>query len=154
MPEAGRGDGSRTGPGRTRRGALLHTALAALAAMALLGGGCGGEPGEDLPEEVIGTWSTSHEPYSGREFRIARDSIFFETMDGLYEGYPIEDVDISTEEGRLLFTVVYRSSADREYDFSFFYDAPGEGKIRFKNRRSVPWDKAAGPDSSASGQGD
>lgn len=122
--------------------------------MATGAAGCGGEPGEDLPEKVLGTWSTARAPYEGRSFRIARDSIYFETMDGFFEGYPIEEVDISTDEGRLLFTVVYRSPADREYDFSFYYDTPGGGQIRFKNRQAVPWDKTAATDSASRGRRD
>lgn len=112
--------------------------------VAALSLGCDGEPpGAELPDGVVGEWTTGKEPYEGRSFRIKRDSVYFETVEGFYEGYPIDRVEITTEEGKLLFNVHYTSRSDREYVFSFFYEGQGPGKIRFKNRQAVPWKKAS-----------
>ncbi|MBI3621418.1 MAG: hypothetical protein HY208_04445 [Nitrospirae bacterium] len=112
--------------------------LSVLAAVSAAAFGC--DPGGEmmLPDELVGTWTTTAPAYAGHSLRLSSTTVGF-GADGGDSIYPIRRVTHEQELGRLLYTVTYTDQADQAV--SFYYDPADGGTITLKNQREFYWKK-------------
>lgn len=135
-----------TGAGWRRRrrvvlGVILGVLLAGAAVQAFSRTGLFPR-GHQLPDELVGVWSTSAPRYADRAFQITKTSIAFGTGGHSYSVYPIRTVAVVRDSAATLYTIDYTTPEDQVAEFSFYYVPRREGEIRFKNQRQLVWRKA------------
>ncbi len=104
----------------------------------------------EVPDELIGVWTTSADDYSGRSLELRNHSVLIGTGEGTPSPSPVVEVIQEPAVGMTAYTVVYR---DLEGDFKLhlLYDA-AQRELRLKNRPQVTWTKgedAAPPEGSS-----
>jgi hypothetical protein len=115
--------------------------LFAIAAINAFSSGDGLEHGP-IPEEVLGTWTTTESRYADRAFEIRQDTLVIFVGDGDSTVHPIDDVEIEDLGGPLLLTVHYADEGGPNR-FAFYYDPVDGGLIRFKNQRHMKWNRGS-----------
>ncbi|UCD25760.1 MAG: hypothetical protein JSW51_07565 [Gemmatimonadota bacterium] len=95
-----------------------------------------------IPDEVLGTWTTTESRYADRAFDIQKETLVLFIGDGDSTVHAIEDVEIEDLGGPLLLTVHY-SDEEGPNKFAFYYDPVDGGLIRFKNQRHMKWNRSS-----------
>ncbi len=135
MGRIGRSRGASGSRGGSRRGpALLILALAMVGAAAayLL------RPGDALPAEVSGRWSSEAEKYAGRSLDLTPDSIRFYSGPDEYEAYQISRVEREEDGSRGTRYRVHYGQGAAAGTLSFFYQ---HGVLRLENQPDFEWRK-------------
>ncbi len=91
-----------------------------------------------VPEEVIGTWTTTDSDYADRAFEIRKSSVVFHTGGSDYTVHLIETVEVEDLDGPILVTIYYSQDLGTNI-FSFYYDPIDGGVITFRNQRDMEW---------------
>ncbi len=120
------------------------TIARALIAFSLLSAlsGCQAEP--DLPDHLVGTWTTRAPQYADRFLEFRSDSLGFGTGDGSIESYRIASIETVDEGEQTLYTISYANQEGQEYMLSFYHDLRKGGVIWFKNQDHLIWTKERG----------
>jgi hypothetical protein len=95
-----------------------------------------------MPEEVLGTWTTTDQDYVDRAFEIRSNSVVFYTGESSYTVHLIETVEVDDMDGPLLVTINYAQDGGLN-TFSFYYEPADGGVITFKNQRDMKWKRRA-----------
>jgi hypothetical protein len=109
---------------------VLHTSLAP-------------QRSEELPDEILGTWTTTDPRYAETVLDIGRTTLVFGTVDNGSTSHTIERVDQEDFDLAKLYTVHYSDEGGLN-ELSFFY-LPIDNVIRFKNQRSLAWRRHSVP---------
>lgn len=105
----------------------------------LVGFGCIKKP--DVPDKLIGVWTTAAPIYEGCFFELTRKEIIFGAKDGTVSSYYIKELNakkIPNEEW-ISYTISYVSRGIQKYSFPLYYHPAGNGVIRFKNKLESVW---------------
>jgi hypothetical protein len=94
-----------------------------------------------LPENVIGTWTTSEKKYRDRFFELTQNSVTFGIGKKKTNVYDISNVKKDVQDNEVLYTIKYHNSDGVQYTLSFYYDATNGGMIKFKNQKNIKWRK-------------
>lgn len=96
---------------------------------------------EAPPAELLGTWTTGAPRYTGRFIRIERDRLTLGLGGGVEESYPVQAIEVETEEIQRHYHVLYTTTdgADEELEVFVFDD----GLMRLKNPSEVRWTRRA-----------
>jgi hypothetical protein len=116
----------------TLRLALL-SALTAVSAVS----GCNAGGNTVMPEELIGTWTTTAPAYADRALRFTKTAVVLGADVGIENAHPIQRVMSALDHGTPLYTVVYTDQVDQT--ISFYYTPADGGTITLKNQREVQW---------------
>ena len=94
----------------------------------------------DIPDGMVGRWTTTVPTYADRSFTVAKDSVTFLTSAQDSTIYPILDVRSRSAEQGTGYTIYYASfGADLEFSV-VFTDGP-DPTIQFINQREMIWKK-------------
>ena len=103
--------------------------------------GCGGPDTVDLPDDLVGVWTTSARRYEDRFFELTKDEISFGALDGdvaVYEILRVEPGKVPDSE----YAIYYTNEEGREYKLSIAHTRR-RGVIRFENQKKIAWTKEA-----------
>lgn len=123
---------------RNRRQAVILAAVLVLVAVAAA---VGLRPrNEIIPDELVGLWTTSQAGYTGRAFRITKESITFYTSPRDSTFHTL--IRVTSRRARMArrFDLRYRGP-DGRHDFSFYY-LPADNVIQLGDQRGIVWVKA------------
>jgi hypothetical protein len=107
-------------------------------ALVLLISGCAQEL--TLPEDLIGTYTTSAPNYSDRSVELTPDEIVFGLGDAGLARHDIESVFREEEGGKMLYTLAYAGEDGTDH-LLFFHDEENGGSIVLRNQTSIVWNK-------------
>ena len=93
------------------------------------------------PVEIVGTWATSDEHYTGETIEIAADTIIMSSKSQGVFVYTIEKV--TSEKGHLhnstLYTITYTDQSGEKNLLNLIYIPEDGGTLLFKSEREVVW---------------
>jgi len=92
----------------------------------------------EVPDVVLGKWTTTAQRYADKSFTVRKDSLVLYVSESDSTVYAIEGVEVEDLGGPLLLTVHYWD-ADGLTEFPFYYDTMRGGVVRFKNQRAMEW---------------
>jgi len=95
-----------------------------------------------LPDQLVGTYHTDEAKHAAHPFEISYSTVNFATDEGSVSTGFIKDVRTSVEEGKTLYTIFYTADGV-DQQISFYYEATGNGAIRFKGQDQIVWKKDA-----------
>jgi hypothetical protein len=96
-----------------------------------------------ISDELTGVWRTQALGHRDTFFELKKDQISFGTAVGEVFPHAITKVDRKKDQrkGWILYKVYYLNESAQTYEFSFYYQPSGQGKIFFKNKPSEVWSK-------------
>ncbi len=94
----------------------------------------------EIPDELLGLWTTSASKYADRYFEIGPTWLRFDTGATNVPVYRIANVGSSEEGNATLYRVEYLIG-EGAYTLSFLYEQTPEAVIRFENQPLVAWRK-------------
>ena len=105
--------------------------------LALLATGCAEEM--TLPEELIGTYTTSDPRYADRYLEMTADEVVFGLGAAGSSRHLIKSVlREEDQEGKTLYTLAYAGDGGTD-PLRFFYDEERKGEIVLRNQAAVTW---------------
>jgi len=125
---------------RSPRGIIACSLLALLFSHA----GCQAEAVTDIPEYLIGTWTTGAPQYDDRYLQFSSNHVKFGTGEYTYDTFTVVDIKKETEKFRTLYTVSYKEPGGARYKLRFYYDADDGGLLTFKNQAHLIWARERG----------
>ncbi|MFB3884155.1 MAG: hypothetical protein ACE144_02935 [Thermodesulfobacteriota bacterium] len=93
---------------------------------------------KNVPDHLLGEWTTSDPKYEDRFFEIDRATITFGVGEGQSDTHSITSIEIEKES---LYTIYYKNGEGLESKFSFTYQPTGQGEIKLKNQDQFVWTK-------------
>ncbi|MCH7890178.1 MAG: hypothetical protein IH921_01620 [Gemmatimonadetes bacterium] len=123
---------------RNRRRAAILAAVLALVAIAAA---VGLRPrNEIIPDELVGLWTTSQAGYTGRAFRITKESLTFYTSPRDSTFHTLTRVSSRRARMARQFDLRYRGP-DGRHELSLYY-LPADNVIQFRDQPGMVWVKA------------
>ena len=123
---------------RNRRRAAILAAVLALVAIAVA---VGLRPkNEIIPDELVGLWTTSQAGYTGRAFRITKESLTFYTSPRDSTFHTLTRVSSRRARMARQFDLRYRGP-DGRHELSLYY-LPADNVIQFRDQPGMVWVKA------------
>ena len=123
---------------RNRRRAAILAAVLALVAIAAA---VGLRPrNEIIPDELVGLWTTSQAGYTGRAFRITKESLTFYTSPRDSTFHRLTRVSSRRARMARQFDLRYRGP-DGRHELSLYY-LPADNVIQFRDQPGMVWVKA------------
>lgn len=123
---------------RNRRRAAILAAVLALVAIAAA---VGLRPrNEIIPDELVGLWTTSQAGYTGRAFRITKESLTFYTSPRDSTFHRLTRVSSRRARMARQFDLRYRGP-DGRHELSLYY-LPADNVIHFRDQPGMVWVKA------------
>ena len=93
-----------------------------------------------LPENLIGTYTTSVPDYGDRSLELTPDEIVFGLGDAGLVRHDIESVSREEEGSKLLYTLAYAGEGGTDH-LLFYHDEENGGSIVLHNQTSIVWNK-------------
>lgn len=94
----------------------------------------------EIPDGMVGRWTTTVPTYADRAFTVAKDSVTFLTSAQDSTIYPILDVRSRSAEQGTAYTIYYASFGS-DLEFSVVYTDGPQPTIQFINQRGMIWRK-------------
>ena len=94
-----------------------------------------------LPDNLIGTWTTSEKKYIDRFFELTPNTVTYGIGREKRNAYNISNMKKDVQNNTVLYTIEYHNSDGVQYTRSFYYDVTKGGVIKFKNQKDIPWTK-------------
>ena len=120
--------------------------LRSLASLLILGGvlttgaACRETRNRNVPEELLGIWTTNDPRYEDRYFELTTEAtMIVGTGEGNSDTYIITNIESVTVSALTDYTLSYFKNAGNEYKFRFRYDPFDNGIIRFVNQKALKW---------------
>ncbi len=92
----------------------------------------------DIPNGMVGRWTTTMSSYADRSFTVAKDSVTFLTSSQDSTIYPITDVRSRSHELGTAYTIYYASFGS-DLEFSVVFTDGPEPTLQFINQRGMIW---------------
>ena len=92
----------------------------------------------EVPDVVLGKWTTTAQRYADKSFTVRKDSLVLYVSESDSTVHAIEGVEVEDLGGPLLLTVHYWD-VEGLTEFPFYYDTMRGGVVRFKNQRAMEW---------------
>ena len=100
----------------------------------------------DVPEELIGKWTTSSPGYEDRFVEITKETFVYGLGGNKKDIYIISKLEKDQEGKHIVYTIKYNSK-DVKFTRSFYYDPGNGGTIQFKHQEHIKWRKLKEDDS-------
>ncbi len=94
----------------------------------------------EIPDGMVGRWTTTVPMYADRSFTVAKDSVIFLTSAQDSTIHPILDVRSRSAEQGTAYTIYYASFGS-DLEFSVVYTDGPDPTIQFINQRGMIWKK-------------
>ena len=94
----------------------------------------------EIPDGMVGRWTTTVFSYADRAFTVAKDSVTFLTSSQDSTIHPIMDVRSKPNEQGTAYTIYYASFGS-DLEFSVVYTDGPEPTLEFINQRGMVWRK-------------
>ncbi len=133
---------------------LRFQAVLAWTITALLGSlvSCSGQKTTEVPDELIGVWTTTAGDYSDRSLELRYNSLLIGTGEGTPSLNLVVEVTQELAAGATAYTIAYRDLEADEFKLYLLYDA-AQRELRLKNRPGVKWTKQGGGEPAEGGPG-
>lgn len=95
---------------------------------------------KDVPEILIGKWTTSEPRYEDRFFEITKETFTYGIGGDKEDINFISSIEKSLEGNSILYTINYKNKDGSGFTRSFYYTANGD-VITFKNQKDIEWTK-------------
>lgn len=99
---------------------------------------CGKTTYREVPETLLGRWTSSAPSYAERYLELERDRISFGTGEASPDSHLVFRVEEEPAQGQLLYTIWYRDGEGQELAFSVTLD-PGRESLELPHRRQATW---------------
>lgn len=93
-----------------------------------------------VPDELVGTWTTTAPQYQGKSFEIGPSVVSFDLGDGTSSMGFIQDIQNAPGDPGMLYTISYNVKGQMQ-QVSFYYDS--DQTIRLKSRKDIAWTKTS-----------
>jgi len=124
-------------PATVNRLTIRLVMLSVMTALLAAAFGCGSGGDTVMPEELIGTWTTTAPAYADRALRLTRTAVVFGADVGIENAHPIQRVISARDHDTLVYTVVYTDLVDQT--IAFYYTPADGGTITLINQRDLQW---------------
>ena len=104
--------------------------------LAFLATGCAEEL--SLPEELIGTYTTSEQTYADRSLELTSREVVFGLGEAGMSRHLIESVSREDDQGKTLYTLAYAGEGGTDH-LIFYHDVARGGSIVLHNQTSITW---------------
>ena len=101
---------------------------------------CAGPKITEVPDELVGVWTTTAGDYRGRSLELRNRSVLFGTGEGSPSPDTVVEVTREPDDGETAYTIVARDQAGDDFKLHLLYDA-AQSELRLKNRPEVKWTK-------------
>jgi hypothetical protein len=95
----------------------------------------------DIPEDLIGIWTTSESRYADRFFEITKERLIYGLGGDKKDIYSVSSIEESLEGSNIIYTINCKNTDGFKFTRSFYYESADGGVIRFKNQKQVKWTK-------------
>ena len=96
---------------------------------------------KDIPENLIGKWTTSAPGYEDRFIEITKETFVYGLGGDKIDVYFISNLETNPEGNKLLYTISFKNKDGLEFTRSFYYDSENGGAIKFKHQEHIEWRK-------------
>ena len=96
---------------------------------------------KDIPENLIGKWTTSEPRYEDRFFEITKETLVYGLGGDKQDVYFISNLETRLEGNKLLYTLSCKDTNGLKFTRSFYYESLNGGVIKFKNQKNIEWMK-------------
>jgi len=96
---------------------------------------------KDIPEILIGKWTTSASGYEDRFIEITKETVVYGLGGDEKDVYFISNLETNPEGNKLLYTISFKNKDGLEFTRSFYYDPENGGTIQFKHQGHITWRK-------------
>ncbi len=95
----------------------------------------------DIPEDLIGKWTTSESRYQDRFFEITKETLVYGLGGDKEDVYLISSMKESLEGNNILYTINYKNTDGLKFTQSFYYHPENGGAIQLKHQEHIKWTK-------------
>jgi hypothetical protein len=95
--------------------------------------------GHEVPEVLLGVWTSSSPGYSDRYIDIRPDAIIFGTGGTTSRGYRILGCERRVTPDGPLYILEFTGVSSGPYRRPLYYISKGRGQLKFKNEPAVTW---------------
>ena len=95
----------------------------------------------NIPENLVGIWTTSEPRYEDRFFEITKETLIYGLGGDKKDIYSVSSIEESLEGNNIIYTISYKNTDGFKFTRSFYYESVEGGVIRFKNQKQVKWTK-------------
>jgi hypothetical protein len=99
----------------------------------------------DMPQALIGEWTTEAPNYAGRSFKLDKMTVTFDLGDDGARVYPLVKLKQRMEGSREYFEVVYGQNSEPEQILRFDYRRAEGGTIHISHQKNVVWTRHEAP---------
>ena len=96
---------------------------------------------KDIPENLIGKWTTSEPRYEDRFFEITKETLVYGLGGDKQDVYFVSNLETRLQGNQILYTLSCKDTDGLKFTRSFYYESANGGVIRFKNQKHVEWTK-------------
>jgi len=96
---------------------------------------------KDIPENLIGKWTTSAPGYEDRFLEITKETLTYGLGGDKEDIYFISNLETNPEKNKLPYTINFKNKDGLEFTRSFYYDPENGGAIQFKHQEHIKWRK-------------
>jgi len=96
---------------------------------------------KDIPENLIGKWTTSAPKYEDRFIEITKETFVYGLGGDKEDVYFISNLETNPERNKLLYAISFKNKDGLEFTRSFYYDPENGGTIQFKHQEHIKWTK-------------
>lgn len=108
---------------------------------------------KDIPENLIGKWTSSAPGYQGYFFELTKKTIIYGHHGDEPDVYVISSLEKNQEGKDIVYTINYKST-DVKFTRYFYYNSENGGAIQFKHQEHITWRKLRKDDSSKNSEAD
>ncbi len=96
---------------------------------------------KDIPEDLIGKWTTSEPRYQDRFFEITKETLTYGLGGDRKDIYFISSMKKSLQGNDILYTINFKNTDGLKFTRSFYYHPEDGGAIQFKHQEHIEWRK-------------
>ena len=96
---------------------------------------------KDVPENLIGKWTTSAPGYQDRFLEITKETLTYGLGGDKEDAYLLSSMQESLEGNDILYTFNYKNTDGLAFTRSFYYHPENGGAIQFKHQEHIKWTK-------------
>jgi hypothetical protein len=96
---------------------------------------------KDIPENLIGKWTTSAPGYEDRFIEITKETFVYGLGGDKKDVYFISNLETNPKGNKLLYTISFKNKDGLKFTRSFYCDPENRGVIQFKHQEHIEWRK-------------
>ena len=97
---------------------------------------------KDIPENLIGQWTTSAPGYQDRFIELTKETLVYGLGGDKEDVYTISSLEKNKEGKNIVYTINFKNT-EVKFSRSFYYHPEQGGTIQFKHQEHITWHKKA-----------